>query len=264
MTAIVVVRRLAEEGPGDETGGTANITTSARSCKIRALLQAGCRFEPAARAKRALAGRGGAPKLREGEAPRQTRKSGTILGQSPRNIMTAKRAAGYCGGALLLLAWLSSAGGLMRQTNDAPAPRQPVETDGTTRLADEVQAQADRLRSRLAVAPAPQEPFRNPFAFASRTLPERRDSSARVEGETAAPDLGPPLEPAIELIGVAETESPKGVVRTAIISALDGELFLVKEGETIAARYRVGPVAAGAVELNDLLTGAVRRLALRE
>ena len=53
-------------------------------------------------------------------------------------------------------------------------------------------------------------------------------------------------------------------MRTAIISALSGELFLVKEGETIAARYRVGAVAADAVELNDLLTGAVRRLALRD
>ena len=145
-----------------------------------------------------------------------------------------------------------------------PAPRQPVDTAGEITLADEVQAQTGRLKSRLAVAPAPQEPFRNPFAFAARALPERREANARAEGETAAPDLGPPLEPAIELIGIAESESPKGVVRTAIISALDGELFLVKEGETIAARYRVGPVAAGAVELNDLLTGAVRRLALRE
>jgi len=165
---------------------------------------------------------------------------------------------------LVMLAWLSSAGGLMRQASDAPASRKPVETTGQITLADEVHAQADRLKSRLAAAPAPQEPFRNPFAFASRALPERREANVRAEGETLAPDLGPPLEPAIELIGVAESESPKGVVRTAIISTLDGELFLVKEGETIAARYRVGPVAAGAVELNDLLTGAVRRLALRE
>ena len=178
--------------------------------------------------------------------------------------MTAKRAAGYSGGALLMLAWLSSAGGLMRQAADTPAPRRPAEAAGEVALADEVQAQAGRLKSRLAVAPAPQEPFRNPFAFAAHAVPERRAANVREAGETAPPDPGPPLEPAIELIGVAESESPKGVVRTAIISALDGELFLVKEGETIAARYRVGPVAAGAVELNDLLTGAVRRLALRE
>ena len=177
--------------------------------------------------------------------------------------MTAKRAAGYTGGALLMLAWLWSAGGLMWRTTDAPAARQPVETAGEITLADEVHAQAGRLKSRLAVAPAPQEPFRNPFAFGARAVPGRRDANVGVEAETA-PDLGPPLEPAIELIGIAESESPKGVVRTAIISALDGELFLVKEGETLAARYRVGPVAAGAVELNDLLTGVVRRLTLRE
>ena len=171
MTTIVVVRRLAEEGPGDETGGTANITTSAQAFKP---LPAAC---------------------------------GTILNQSPENVMTAKRAAGYCGGALLMLAWLSSAGGLMRQTTDEPAPRKPVDTAGTIRLADEVQAQTGRLKSRLAVAPAPQEPFRNPFTFAARAVPERREANARVEGETPAPNLGPPLEPAIELIGVAESES---------------------------------------------------------
>jgi len=177
--------------------------------------------------------------------------------------MSAKRAAGYCGGALLLLAWLSSAGGLMRQTVDVPAPGTPVETNGTTTLAADVHAQTLRLRNRLASAPSPQEPSRNPFTFASRAAPDRRDTTARAEAEPAALSA-PPLEPAIELIGVAESASPKGPVRTAIISALSGELFLVKEGETLAARYRVGAVAADAVELNDLLTGSVRRLALRD
>jgi hypothetical protein len=175
--------------------------------------------------------------------------------------MSAKRAAGYCGGALLLLAWLSSAGGLMRQTLEPPAVA-PVETSGTTTLAAEVQAQTLRLKSRLAAAPAPQEPSRNPFSFASRAQPRRE--AAAIAAEPPPPAMGPPLEPAIELMGVAASESPAGVVRTAIISALDGELFLVKEGETIASRYRVGPVSADAVELNDLLTGAVRRLTLRE
>jgi hypothetical protein len=177
--------------------------------------------------------------------------------------MSAKRAAGYSGGALLLLAWLSSAGGLMRQTPDAPASATPVETSGTTELAADVQAQTLRLRNRLAAAPSPQEPFRNPFAFASRAVPDRRETTPRDDADPPALSA-PPLEPAIELIGIAESTSPKGPERTAIISALSGELFLVKEGETIAARYRVGAVAANAVELNDLLTGAVRRLALRD
>ena len=151
----------------------------------------------------------------------------------------------------------------MRQTPDAPASATPVETHGTTTLAADVQAQTLRLKSRLAVAPSPQEPSRNPFTFVPRAVPDRRETTTRAHAEPPALSA-PSLEPAIELIGVAESASAKGPVRTAIISALSGELFLVKEGETIAARYRVGAVAADAVELNDLLTGAVRRLALRD
>jgi hypothetical protein len=166
------------------------------------------------------------------------------------------------GGALLLAAWLSSAAGLMRQTPDVPAASPRERADESVSLAAEVQAQTLRLKSRLASAPSPHEPFRNPFAFASRPAGGRKAPAPKAE--EAAPELGPPLEPAIELIGVAEKESATGVVRTAIVSALSGELFLVKEGETLAARYRVGGVSADAVELHDLLTGAVRRLALRQ
>jgi hypothetical protein len=178
--------------------------------------------------------------------------------------MSAKRAAGYCGGALLLLAWLSAADGLMRQAPDVSEPERPVDTAGTTTLAADVEAQTLRLKTRLAAAPAPQEPFRNPFTFAPRPSRERREPPPRVEADVPAPPAGQSLEPAIELIGVAQSESPKGVVRTAIISAVSGELFLVKEGETIVARYRVGTVTPDTVELVDLLSGTVRRLALRE
>src|SRR5688572_5017947 len=126
-----VVRRLEEEGPGDETGGTANITTSAQRFK---------------------------------ESARPVLPSFSIT----PNIMSAKRAAGYCGGALLLLAWLSAADGLMRQAPDVSEPERPVDTAGTTTLAADVEAQTLRLKTRLAAAPAPQEPFRNPFTFAPR------------------------------------------------------------------------------------------------
>lgn len=189
---------------------------------------------------------------------------GTITRVTPEHVMSAKRAAGYCGGALLLLAWLSAADGVMRQTPDVSEPAAPVDTAGTTTLAADVQAQTLRLKTRLAAAPAPQEPFRNPFTFAPRPSRERREPPPRVEADVPAPPAGQSLEPAIELIGIAQSESPKGVVRTAIISALSGELFLVKEGETIVARYRVGTVATDTVELIDLHSGSVRRLALRE
>ena len=247
----MVVRRLEEEGPGDETGGTANITTSARSFRLPApSFPLDLRFHDPT-----IAPEAGSWKL-ELVVPSASATSG--------HVMSAKRAAGYTGGALLLLAWLASAGGLIRQEPDAAAaPSPPVETNDVAKLAAEVQAQTLRLKNRMAGAPSPLEPFRNPFAFADRPAALRNASPSQVEAESA-PLPAPPLEPAIELIGVAETASAKGVLRTAIISAHSGELFLVKEGETLAARYRVGTVAADAVELNDLVTGAIRRLALRD
>ncbi|HET7219211.1 MAG TPA: hypothetical protein VFJ02_14240 [Vicinamibacterales bacterium] len=179
--------------------------------------------------------------------------------------MTAKRAAAYCGGGLLLLAGLSYGSARVGQVPPVEEPRRPVETTGTATLAADVQAQTARLKARMAEAPAPLQPSRNPFAFAPREeASPRARRSARVAEPQAEAALLPPAEPAIELVGVAESQTPTGIVRTAVISALSGDLFLVKEGETIAARYRVKAVSSTAVELSDLITGQTRRLALRE
>jgi hypothetical protein len=51
-------------------------------------------------------------------------------------------------------------------------------------------------------------------------------------------------------------------VRTAIISG-GGQLFLVKEGEAFADRYRVVRIGAEAVELHDEADDALIRLGLR-
>ena len=176
--------------------------------------------------------------------------------------MTAKRAAAYCGGGLILLAGFSFAGGLGRQTPGAPATPAAVETSGTTNLAAEVQAQAQRLRSRLAQAPRPVEPVRNPFTFAPKESAQRPSRSpVTLPPVVEAPLL--PAEPAIELVGVAEDKTEQGLVRTAIVSTLSGDLFLVKAGESLAGRYKVNAVGADAIELTDILSGATRRLALR-
>jgi hypothetical protein len=63
---------------------------------------------------------------------------------------------------------------------------------------------------------------------------------------------------------VAEDRTDRGIVRTAIVSALSGDLYLVKEGETLAGRYKVKAVGADAVELIDTLTNGTKRLALRQ
>jgi hypothetical protein len=177
--------------------------------------------------------------------------------------MTAKRAAGYCGGGLLLLAWLSYAGGASRSASDAQESSAPVETSGTESLATEIQSQTTRLKTRMAAAPTPQEPYRNPFVFGARETTAPRVRREALVTPPPAPALPP--EPAIELIGVTTNQSSSGPVRTAVISALSGELFLVKEGETIVTRYRVGPVTADAVDLFDLaVPGTTRRLVLKD
>ena len=73
--------------------------------------------------------------------------------------------------------------------------------------------------------------------------------------------LTPPPLP-LKLAGIAEDEGPEGPLRTAIISG-EGQLYIVKEGDEVTARYRVGKISADVVELIDVGDNTVRRLALR-
>lgn len=178
--------------------------------------------------------------------------------------MTPRRAAAWIGGALLMAAWLASAAGSVWQTSDMPESPRPVETSGTESLAADVQAQAARLKERLATAPAPQQPSRNPFAFAPRATPRPSREAAAIERPVLEPVPEPVLsEPPLALIGIAEDRVAEGVARTAIISAEPDELFMVRAGEILGGRYRVAAVGSDSVELTDLVTGALRRLALR-
>lgn len=176
--------------------------------------------------------------------------------------MTPKRTAAYLGGASLLAAWLASAAGLVSREPAIQETAQPVQTAGTETLAADVQAQTERLRQRLAAAPAPQEPFRNPFAFSTRP-----EAPARPSARSAEPPAPPPplmSEPPLILIGIAESQTPEGLARTAMIATAAAELITVTRGEAVVGRYRVDVVEADAVVLSDLSTGALRRLALRD
>jgi hypothetical protein len=178
-------------------------------------------------------------------------------------FMTATRAAAYSGGGLLLVAWLAYAG-VEREPQPVQDAPKAVETSGTETLASDVQAQAERLKTRLAAAPTLQPTARNPFAFTVHERETPRERHAPPVETAVAPEAPPPpVEPAIELVGMATNHTADGLVRTAVISALSGELFLVKEGEMIATRYKVASVAADTAELTDLLTGATRRLTLK-
>jgi hypothetical protein len=175
--------------------------------------------------------------------------------------MAPARAAAYLGGTLLLVAWLASAAGVSRRQPQTQIARPRAEAVQLDALATDVQSQAVRLRTRLAAAPAPQLPLRNPFMFAVSAAPVRR-VAAPVEPrlETPVPDVP---ELVLELAGVAEQNTDAGVKRTAMVAAPGDQFYMVTEGQELAGRYRVSAVGADAVELKDLVTGATRRLALR-
>src|SRR4051812_37885159 len=176
--------------------------------------------------------------------------------------MAPARAAAYLGGATLLIAWLASAAGVSRVHSSPPVERRPSDLVQLDAVAADVQSQAVRLRTRLAAAPAPDSSRRNPFMFVMREPAVRRAAPHAIALEKmpaapAEPDL------VMELMGVAEQKTDAGLKRTAMIGAPGDQLFMVSEGQEVAGRYRVSAVGADAVELQDLLTGATRRLALR-
>ena len=71
-----------------------------------------------------------------------------------------------------------------------------------------------------------------------------------------------PAAPPLKLVGIAEDPGPDGPIRTAIISGL-GQLFFVKEGDSIAGRFRVQHLSGEVAELSDLADSTIHRLALK-
>lgn len=178
--------------------------------------------------------------------------------------MTGSRLAALLLFAAVGGAWLASAAGVTRHARLARAAPRQADAPQFDALTADVQAQAGRLRERLAQAPAPRELHRNPFRFAGRAAPAIRPAgrAASLDPEPA-PAVPEMREPSLQLIGVAENASTEGVVRTAMITGGYDELMMVTAGQRILDRYEVVAVGADAVELKDIQTGAIRRLMLQ-
>lgn len=67
----------------------------------------------------------------------------------------------------------------------------------------------------------------------------------------------------MSLVGIAADQAVGGPVRTAVITAEGGEIFIVKVGEFVGARYKVESIGTDMVELSDRANGTLRRLTLR-
>jgi hypothetical protein len=173
--------------------------------------------------------------------------------------MNLKRTAtiAVVGGALA--AWLAGAA-TSNRAPAAPIAARPAPPDVRgAQLANEIA----RLQERLRPAAAPNAPGRNLFVYHTPApAAPAAPASPKAALSEAAPVATPP-QPMLKLAGIAEDEDADGApLRTAIISG-EGQLFMVKEGENVTARYRVTKISADVVELLDLATNMPRRLALR-
>jgi hypothetical protein len=178
--------------------------------------------------------------------------------------MTLRRATLYVAGGTLLVAWFSSAASMSLGRNTHRTPQVVADSAPAQNLAVSVQTQAKRLKERLAVAPVPQQPIRNPFAF--RPAPELRVapvSRALVPVPTTAPtEMVIPDVPLL-LVGLAEHRNGDGLVRSAAISSNGEDLIMADVGSVIVGRYTVTSIGSDAVEMKDGSTGRIRRLVLQ-
>jgi Tfp pilus assembly protein PilP len=160
------------------------------------------------------------------------------------------------GGALI--AWLAGAA-----TSNHPIPDVPVvQQTSIDKRGAELAIEIERLHERLTPAAAPSTPSRNLFAFHAAAIRQQTAPAAPAPraalSETPVPIALPPLK----LSGIAEDAGADGPVRMAFING-GGELFMVKEGDTVTPRYRVVKISGDVVELTDVIDNSTRRLALR-
>jgi hypothetical protein len=174
--------------------------------------------------------------------------------------MNVKRTATIIVVGAVLVAWLAGAATPKR---DMPPPivitPKPIDLRGI-----ELTQEIARLHDRLRPTTVPTERRRNLFTFAGAA--PRSDAAAVARSDAVAAAVANPAsapgEPALKLAGIAEDDGADGPERTAFISG-EGQLFMVKQGDAVTARYRVTRISSDAVELSDVTAGLVRRLVMK-
>ncbi len=158
-----------------------------------------------------------------------------------------------------LAAWLAGAA-----TSNHVIPSAPVHRPAGIELRGaELAGEIEKLHERLAPSATPSAPGRNLFAFQAAPVRPVPTVAVLPVPRPALTEFAPALaQPALKLSGIAEDAGADGPIRIAFISG-EGQLFMVKEGETVTPRYRVAKISADVVELTDVIDNSTRRLALR-
>jgi hypothetical protein len=178
------------------------------------------------------------------------------------SMMTSGRTVLYLAGGGVLVAWLAAANMPSQDTDRTREPARPVAPAPAAAIAEDVHAQAVRLQARMAHAPAPERNPRNPFAFGATPRPRAAEPEVRAATVDPAAVFVPP-PPALTLMGIAEEYVIGGYRRTAVLGGDGDAIFMVAEGDRVGDRYKVTKIGADAIELEDLVTKAYRRLGLR-
>ena len=160
-----------------------------------------------------------------------------------------------------LAAWLAGAA-----TSNHVIPSVAVHRpEGIEQRGAALAVEIERLHERLAPSAAPRTPGRNLFTFhapAAKPMPAPVAPAAAPRPALSEFVPAPLSLPPLKLAGIAEDAGADGPVRIAFISG-EGQLFMVKEGDTVTPRYRVAKISADVIELTDVIDNSVRRLALR-
>ena len=125
-------------------------------------------------------------------------------------------------------------------------------------VVDEVNAQVDRLRERLAAPQKFPPPQRNPFDFGRRPEPPR---PVKPVVETPAVPVEPPPPPLPRLLAITSNTVDGAVTHSAVFSNGD-DVSIVKAGDTIS-RFVVRSVTTDGAELVDRNTQRVFRVPLK-
>lgn len=145
----------------------------------------------------------------------------------------------------------------------APArvsPAELAEIEAMVPLAQDVAQETDRLRARLAAAPAPPVARRDPFNFGAVRRPDRPVApAAHAELRAPAVEAAPPIAwPSLVAVLTTAGDAP---VFTAVLGIGDGVEMLKKGGEING--FLVRDVTPSSVELIHVATTTVTRLSLR-
>ena len=108
-------------------------------------------------------------------------------------------------------------------------------------------------------------PARNPFTFSRAASAQQPPSSTGAASSAAQHAAVPVALPSavITLIGVAETVAPEGIIRSAIFTGADDQLWTLRNGDPLVSHERVDHIGSDSVTLIDDRTGARRRLELQ-